>query len=115
MNGTEAAAQLATILATAGATIAGLVQVAKTFLPDAWANGRAPMLLAAALSLLATIGAALQAGLPFSGPAAFTSYQALGASFLLVYSAAIATHQTVGKVARVVRGTTDPTGPDDAP
>lgn len=115
MTGPAAAADLATLLAATGATIAGLVQVAKALLPATWGTGRAPMLLAAALSLLATLGAAAQVGLPLGGAEAFTSYQAIGASFLLVYSAAVATHQTVSKVGRVMAGTTNPQGPDDAP
>lgn len=112
MSELDALAQLTTLLAGTGVAIAGVVQLLKaTVFPDAWHNGRAPMIASAALAIAAVVLAARQLGLDLGD---FTTWQAILTSFLAVYGTAIGTHQTVSKAGRVMAGTTNPQGPDDA-
>lgn len=107
---------LGMVLTTAGASvvggfIAGVVEVLKgTLLPASWSTGRAPMLLAALLAAAVTALALLDAQLGFSPGSVFVAFL----TWFGVYAAAIGTHATVTKAGRVMRGTTDPAGPDDA-
>lgn len=100
-------------VASSGALVAGVVQALKAIaFPATWQTGRAPMVAAAILSALAVIGALLQLQLDLTAPATWSAFIT---AWLLVYGAAVAAHQTVTKAARIVAGTTDPTGPDDGP
>ncbi len=94
--------------AVAGGLVAGIVQVLKPLLPSAWQHGRAPMLLAALGALVLTALAVSAAGLPLDANGIFVAIL----TWYGVYAAAIGSHATVSKAARVVSGTTDPAGPD---
>jgi hypothetical protein len=107
---------LAAVLTAAGAAVAGglvatVVQALKPLLPDAWSYGRAPMLMAAVLSGGVTGLAVVDAGWALSANAVFGGLL----TWFGVYTAAVGTHATVSKASRVIAGTTDPAGPDDAP
>jgi hypothetical protein len=94
--------------AAIGGFLAGVVEGLKQLMPGTHAHGRAPMLLAALLALLVVGAAAWDSGQPITPASAFVGFLA----FWSVYTAAVGTHATVMKAARVVNGTTNPRGPD---
>lgn len=96
-----------TAVAAAVALVAGVTQVVKVVaFPDAWHYGRAPLVLAALLALLAVVASTVQAGAGFGDPLG------LAAAWLAIYTGSVGAHQTITKIGRVAAGTTDPAGPD---
>lgn len=109
MTGTD----LLTLVGGSAVVVAGVVQALKALaFPASWQTGRAPMVAAAILSALAVIAGAMQLALDLADPA---TWMVLVTAWLTVYTAAVGTHQTVSKAGRVIAGTTNPQGPDDAP
>jgi hypothetical protein len=102
---------LLAVLASASATTAALVAALKALaFPDAWQHGRAPMIAAAIIAAGFTALGAWQLALPVEPG----SVVAAVTGWLMVYTGAIGTRETVTKAARVVAGTTNPAGEDRA-
>ena len=92
------------------ALVAGIAEAIKQLaFPAGWQNGRAPMILVAALAAVLTALGIAQLGLSYATPG---TWQAAAAAWLTIYTGAIGVHQTVTKSARIAGGTTDPSGPD---
>lgn len=104
-------AVLLAAIATTGALVSGLAGVIKgVAFPVDWQTGRAPMVLVLVLSALFVGLAAAAAGIALLTPGGAIAY---ATGVLTVYNAAIASHQTVGKVFRVATGTTVEGAPDE--
>lgn len=110
---------LSMVLTAAGAGlaavfVASIVQLIKGVLPDAWQHGRA-------ILAIVYVASALLVGLALGGSPAITEgLNMFELAFLALFSwhaiagAAVGSNQLARKGEAIVKGTTDPTGPDPA-